>query len=140
MYPVTPSIFRGPQPKNDLEFHFLHNIGIKTILDLENEFGEAAWERRQCEAAGIRFYSMRMSAFLTPDHGTVDAILALLATKEAWPLLVHCKQGVDRTGLVVALYRVKVQGWSKEKADEEMLHQGFHMPWCWLLRHYLWTH
>ena len=39
---------------------------------------------------------------------------------------VHCEHGQDRTGLIVALYRVKVNGWDKPKSEKEMLALGFH--------------
>lgn len=50
--------------------------------------------------------------------------LKVLATAER-PILVHCWHGADRTGAVVALYRMVVQGWSRERAIGEMLRPEF---------------
>ncbi|HUV86117.1 MAG TPA: hypothetical protein VMX79_03305, partial [bacterium] len=47
------------------------------------------------------------------------------------PVFVHCHAGVDRTGFVVAAYRVKVEGWTPEKAYEEMARLGFHSFLFW---------
>src|SRR2546430_2746714 len=41
-------------------------------------------------------------------------------------IFVHCEHGQDRTGLVVACYRVQAEGWSKAKAEKEMFDHGFH--------------
>jgi protein tyrosine/serine phosphatase len=46
--------------------------------------------------------------------------------------MVHCRQGADRTGAIVALYRVVVQGWSKQKALLEMKDGGYHHNELWL--------
>ena len=52
-------------------------------------------------------------------------------TPEMQPVLVHCKHGSDRTGMMVAVYRVVVQGWEKGAAVDEMTHggYGFHAVW-----------
>ena len=47
------------------------------------------------------------------------------------PVFVHCVHGADRTGLMAAVYRVAVQGWSKDEAIREMTPggYGFHPIW-----------
>jgi protein tyrosine/serine phosphatase len=45
--------------------------------------------------------------------------------------MVHCQHGADRTGALVALYRVVVQGWTKERAVEEMNRGGYHHSSLW---------
>jgi protein tyrosine/serine phosphatase len=47
------------------------------------------------------------------------------------PLMIHCQHGADRTGALVALYRVVVQGWTKEMAIEEMNRGGYHHSSLW---------
>ena len=46
-------------------------------------------------------------------------------------MLVHCNLGSDRTGTMCAVYRIAVQGWSKEDAVEEMTRGGFGYNWVW---------
>jgi protein tyrosine/serine phosphatase len=45
--------------------------------------------------------------------------------------MIHCQHGADRTGALVALYRVVVQGWTKEKAVLEMNQGGYHHSALW---------
>ncbi len=44
-----------------------------------------------------------------------------------FPVLVHCRAGSDRAGVLVALYRIYFQGWSKDDAKRDML-KHFHNP------------
>lgn len=57
--------------------------------------------------------------------------LVILTDPRGAPYLVHCNHGADRTGMTIALYRMAVQGWSREDAIEEMRRggYGFHEVW-----------
>jgi protein tyrosine/serine phosphatase len=52
------------------------------------------------------------------------------------PVFVHCRQGQDRTGIVVAAYRMKTDGWPLDLAEAEMESFGFNGVWV-NLRHFL---
>lgn len=55
-----------------------------------------------------------------------DVVAALRILRDCGkPVLVHCKHGADRTGLIVAMYRIVFQNWTKEEALDELLHGGF---------------
>ena len=49
-----------------------------------------------------------------------DQALAVLADPALHPVLVHCARGAFRTGAVIALYRVRAQGWGEEEVVREM--------------------
>ncbi len=51
-------------------------------------------------------------------------------------MLIHCTHGADRTGVMIAAYRVVVQGWSKPEAEREMIRggYGYHLVWINLPR------
>ena len=56
---------------------------------------------------------------------TLDRVLKLLAgATPAQPVYVHCEHGKDRTGLVLALYRVRYDGWTEAQAADEMAAMG----------------
>ena len=61
----------------------------------------------------------------------------MATTPELQPVLVHCQHGSDRTGTMVAIYRIAYEGWSKEEATNEMINggYGFHPMWQNLLRY-----
>ena len=57
-----------------------------------------------------------------------DVLQALRSIREAQlrgPVLIHCKHGQNRTGLIAAMYRIVYQGWSKQQAIAEMRGAGF---------------
>ena len=61
----------------------------------------------------------------TPNDNEVDDILAKMGDPSLQPVYVHCTEGVDRTGLIIALYRVIEQGWAPKDAHDEMMAHGF---------------
>jgi protein tyrosine/serine phosphatase len=61
----------------------------------------------------------------------VRALTELRAAERDGPVLLHCMHGADRTGVVSALYRMSLQGWSKDAARQEMLHGGFGYHTMW---------
>ena len=76
---------------------------------------------------GFQMISEPMSATAQVDDAEVDAILAYLKAPPAQGvILLHCHYGEDRTGLLIGLYRVLVQGWTADQAYKEMLAFGFH--------------
>lgn len=61
----------------------------------------------------------------------VIRFLKIVKNSKRTPVLVHCQHGSDRTGTMCAIYRIVFQGWSKEKAIQEMTqgNYGFHKIW-----------
>lgn len=61
--------------------------------------------------------------------------LKVIAESENHPVFLHCQHGADRTGVMSAVYRIVVQGWSKEAAIREMTEggYGFHSVWLNLI-------
>src|SRR5262249_20318216 len=55
----------------------------------------------------------------------VDQFLALMDREDTYPVLIHCKAGLHRTGCLVAVYRMEYQGWSNLQAFREMKALGF---------------
>jgi len=49
-----------------------------------------------------------------------------MGDQSAYPIYVHCLYGVDRTGTMMALYRIRQQGWRNADALEEMTYFGDH--------------
>ncbi len=118
LFKVSDDIYRSEQPDKDA-FIELNKMGIKSVLNLRTT-------ETDDEAIGklpIKPYLVAMDAGGVSDK---DIIAALKVIKSApKPLLVHCRHGSDRTGVVVAMYRIVFQGWSKEDALNELLNGGF---------------
>ena len=70
-----------------------------------------------------------MSVLSRVDRDTVDMVIDIMTNPDNQPAYVHCKLGQDRTGVVIAAYRMKVDGWSLPDAEAEMQSFGFNDLW-----------
>jgi len=125
---VNERIFRGGQP-TEQGFQHLSKIGVKTVIDLrrENEDGEHSTraEREMVESAGMRYVHVPMKGLVAPTDAQIAKVLAIFNSPD--PVFVHCKKGMDRTGTVMACYRISHDGWKNKKALDEA--KGYGMHW-----------
>jgi len=124
---VDDGVYRGAQP-TDEGFAGLAKLGIRTVVDLR-EIGEhsQAGEQRAVEAAGMRYISVPMKGMSRPTDPQVSQVIKLLNDKTAGPVFVHCRRGADRTGAVIACYRIGHDHWEASKALAEARSLG--MSW-----------
>jgi hypothetical protein len=115
MKQFTEGLFRGPRGGDYSRF--------STVIDLQYSDRDVLGELRIVP----NFYWVADIALFPPDHKRVQYTLRLLE-KAPLPIYIHCEKGVDRTGFMVASYRIHVQGWSKWRAICEMIKEGMH-PW-----------
>ena len=121
---VNDHVYRGAQPTEE-GWKSLAQLGVKTIIDLRRQ-GEHPIEAegRAAAAAGMRYINVPMQGIAAPSDEQVAKVLQLLDSSE--PVFVHCKLGKDRTGTVIACYRIKHDGWQNEKALQEAKSYGLH--------------
>jgi protein tyrosine/serine phosphatase len=117
-YRVSADLYRCEQPGRG-DIADLQKLGIRAILNLRSRFSDS----RAFEQAGFRLLVQRMEA----DDLTVDDLVAALRQIRTAPkpVLVHCWHGSDRTGAVVAAYRIVFQDWTPAAALDELRHGGF---------------
>jgi protein tyrosine/serine phosphatase len=129
---MDKGIYRGGQPSPD-GWNELQKMGIKTVvrLDLESEGGNDE-SVEQVKNSSIQVidasgppskYSERKEA---PSSEKIRKAVEALANESNRPVYVHCLHGQDRTGLIVGIYRVLHDHYTKEQAYNEMLDHGFH--------------
>ncbi len=122
---IDPHLYRGGQP-GEAGFRALAKMGIRTIVDLREKTQRARWEKRVVESLGMRFVAVPMTMH-APTDAQIEHVLALFNASEDWPVFVHCQGGRDRTGTVIACYRIAHDGWSNRKAFEEAKQHGISM-------------
>jgi len=120
---VNDHIFRGAQPSEE-GFKSLANLGVKTVINLREGSENASSEKGLVEAAGMRYVSVPMKGFSAPTDEQVWRVLSELETSPNWPVFVHCRRGADRTGTVIACYRIAHESWSNDKALAEAREHG----------------
>jgi uncharacterized protein (TIGR01244 family) len=123
---VNEHLYRGAQP-TDAGFQNLAKLGVKTVIDLRETDGRSAQEKKAVESAGMRYVNIPMYGMSTPHQADVEKVLALFNDASAGPVFVHCRRGADRTGTVVACYRISHDGWNNAKALAEAKTNG--MAW-----------
>jgi len=115
---VSTEVFRGGQPQKG-GLQKLSELGIKTIINLRDNDALASEEEAEAHALGFRYFNVPLDNFGRPSDAEVDKILALVTDVQNQPVFVHCKRGSDRTGMVIAIYRILFEGWSNEEAKAE---------------------
>jgi uncharacterized protein (TIGR01244 family) len=123
---VSARIYRGAQPQGE-GWDSLAKLGVKTVIDLRpgSEHSTTA-EKRAVEAAGMHYVNVPLSGVHAPPDRKISQVLGLM-DDSASPVFVHCRRGADRTGTVIACYRVRHDGWSNRRALREATSYG--MSW-----------
>jgi protein tyrosine/serine phosphatase len=115
---VAPGIFRSGQP-DPQELSAARQDGIKTLLVLRSRIPEA--ERRVAARLGLAIVHVPMDANDIPPMDQVDRALDVVLDPSRRPILVHCAHGQERTGAVIAAYRVVSESWTPAAAEKEAL-------------------
>lgn len=124
LYRVSDELYRCEQPRSK-DVADLRMIGIRSILNLREHHTDS----NTFAKAGFTQLVQRMD---TGELSVDDLVAALRQIREApKPVLVHCWHGSDRTGSVVAAYRIVFQDWTPAEALDELRHGGFgyHERW-----------
>lgn len=122
---VSPVLLRGGQPaKGGLEA--LKNAGVKTIVNFRDGEEDIRTEKALARKLGLNFVSIPLSVFKSVNKEQVEHFLSVIRNPENQPVFAHCRQGQDRCGTMVAMYRMNEEAWSASQAYNEMLQYGFH--------------
>lgn len=133
---VNDLVYRGAQP-TDEGFQSLSKLGVRTVIDLQEAgSARALGEEKAVKAAGMEYISVPMEGMRTPSGESVSKVLALLENTPSGPVFVHCHRGADRTGGIIACYRIEHDHWTNQKALAEARSMG--MSWYQLaIQHYV---
>jgi tyrosine-protein phosphatase SIW14 len=124
LHRVDERLYRGAQP--DAEgFRHLRNIGVRTVINFREEADAIrTGEQEMVESLGMRYIHLPIKDgnFFTwyrriPDE-TVRRFFNILQSEQG-PFFVHCRRGTDRTGAMVAFYRMAHNGWDASRARNE---------------------
>lgn len=122
---VSDFLYRGSQP-NAAGYQELQRLGVSIVVDLRSTASAEAAEERTVESLGMRHVAIPSSGFFGPSDDQVATFLKLLRDNPAKRVFVHCYFGDDRTGVMVAAYRIAEQHWTADQAYNEMRFFHFH--------------
>ena len=117
---VTPTLYRGAQPRKH-GFEALGKLGIQIVVDLR---GDRDGERKEVTDLDMEYVPMHWQCSFPNDRIFAD-FLTLIRKNPDKKIFVHCRVGDDRTGMMIAAYRMAEQGWTPKQAMEEMTKYGF---------------
>jgi len=120
---VSPKIWRGAVP-SDISLEDLANHGVKTIVDLRMDGDGCEHEHVYVHRLGVQYIHIPMK-LQSPSSQQIVQFLNVVNNKNNLPVFIHCRQGADRTGVLIGIYRILVQGWSFDKAYDEMRDHHF---------------
>ena len=116
---VTPTLYRGGQPSPE-GFEKLAKMGINIVVDT----GRSRRDEAQIEQLGMRYVSLPWYCPF-PKEKVFARFLELIRKNPEKKIFVHCRLGNDRTGMMIAAYRMGLQGWTAAEAMKEMHYFGY---------------
>lgn len=119
LYRVSDTLYRGAQPTAE-GMKQLEAMGVKTVVNLRTLHSDLD----EIGDLGLGYVHLRTTVLRVSEDDVVE-FLKVAADKDRQPVFVHCQQGVDRTGVMSAVYRIAIEGWSKAEALDEMINGGF---------------
>lgn len=125
LHQVTPMIYRSAQPDKN-SGSAIAQLGIKTVLS----FRKRDKDEPLHSTPGVTFKRYPLYTWDIEEEDIL-AVLRIMNDPANQPILVHCTHGADRTGLMMASYRMIVQNWTKEAAIDEMKkgEYEYHVIW-----------
>jgi protein tyrosine/serine phosphatase len=125
LHRVTDTLYRSAQPTAP-GMENLRALGIRTVVNLRAFHSD----RGTTGAAGLLDEELSVKTWHLEDEDVVR-VLRIVKDPAGAPYLIHCLHGADRTGTMVALYRMVIQGWSRERAIDELVNGGFGFHSVW---------
>jgi protein tyrosine/serine phosphatase len=128
---VTAGLYRSGQLRSDEWSESLAEHPYRSVLNLRGPNPGKDWydlERRFSAQHGLTHVDFQLSADAEPSRAQMNTLIAIMRSAPK-PLLIHCKEGSDRSGLVAALYRLAIEGVPADEARRQLSLWYGHFPW-----------
>jgi tyrosine-protein phosphatase SIW14 len=126
---INDHLYRGGQPKKG-GLKKLSQLGIKTIINLRGASEDTLAEESEAKRLGMLYYNIPMSSIDLPTNEQISKVMEIIEVAELAgnaPIFIHCRRGSDRTGVIIAIYRILCDCWTPERALDEA--KRFGMGW-----------
>jgi protein tyrosine phosphatase (PTP) superfamily phosphohydrolase (DUF442 family) len=118
---VTPVLFRGAQPSPE-GLKALAKMGVKIVVDARGDRADS--EGKIVSHLGMQYVAIPWRCPF-PNDDVFVKFLKVVREHPDQKIFVHCRLGDDRTGMMVAAYRMAMEGWTAGEAMHEMQQFGF---------------
>lgn len=116
---VTPFLYRGGQPSPQ-GFETLARLGIAIVVDT----GRSRRDEKLVKTLGMTYISLPWYCPFPKDK-VFDRFIEITQENRGKKIFVHCRLGDDRTGMMIAAYRMAQDGWTAKQAMDEMHQFGY---------------
>ena len=141
LHRVNANLYRSAQP-TEAGFSFLDlqtslangDRPVRTVLSLRTDNGD---KHLRSPGSPLRLEQIKFDIRFPEDQDVIQ-FLRIVTAPQMQPVLVHCQHGADRTGAMIAIYRMVVEDWTVAQAQREMSDGGYGFdPFCQHLLHYV---
>lgn len=119
---ITPTLWRGAQP-SERGLENLAKLGVVRIINLRMPDDVIPAEASTARRLGVDYENVPLPGLSAPDAMAVARVLALIDSAGG-PVFIHCQHGADRTGTIIACYRIRHDGWTADAALAEAKRYG----------------
>lgn len=119
---IANEVYRAAQITPAEIASYQANDGIRSVLNLRGAFPGEEWYDQEVAASrelGITHVDFKMSASVELSDQQVERLIAVMRDMPK-PMLIHCRQGADRSGLAAALYMAAIAGMNEQEAERQL--------------------
>lgn len=128
---ISPGVaYRSAQLDEDEWEHYIKKFHIRSVINLRGSAPGKDWYEEEvstCRRLGVNHYDFRLAPDKPPSVGEFKELVKILCTAQR-PVLIHCKAGADRSGLVASIWQVVVEGLSPSVARKQLSIWFGHLP------------
>lgn len=130
-YALSDNAYRSNHPSADFIAKLQKKHGLKTIISMRKADQSSSYllEKEACEKLGVKLINHRMSSRKLPKRHMVMKAKELFNEVE-YPILIHCKSGADRAGLMSVFYKHFVEKEPIEEAVKQLSMKYGHFRWA----------
>lgn len=123
---VNDHIYRGAEPSL-VGLQELGAMGVKLVIDLREPGEGTEFEKQEAGKLKMKYVNVPFPPLSAPTKEEVDNVLSLLLHDDLGTVFIHCRRGKDRTGTVIACYRIQHDHWNNQQALREARQHGMSM-------------
>ncbi len=118
LYQMDELLYRSALPRAQ-DQQWLQEQNVQTVINFYQK-PDSIW----LQDKSIKQIHIPLRTDRIDDEDVILALRSIASARQKGKVLMHCKHGQNRTGLIAAMYRIVFEGWSKADAMLEM-QQGY---------------
>ncbi len=131
LHQISERLYRGAQPLPG-GIPRLAELGINTVINLRGTNAQTRADEAEARSLGLNYFNIPLPIWGRPSDADIKRVLEIVNAPESGRVFVHCRDGFDRTGMIVALHRIGQESWSREMATAETDRFGMRGHQYWM--------